>query len=192
MTLVSVVLAAGSATRFGGDKLTAPFRGQPLLHHAIRAARAAPVERVLVVCPPSLDIGAWDASPPVETVEIDSDALSASLKAGIAAARDADGAFVFLGDMPLIPHGVAGRLADILGDRFAGVPRHGEANGHPVLFSARAFQALMRLEGDQGGGALLKTRDDIAFLDVADDAIALDVDRTEDLARLEDRATRGG
>ena len=44
MTLVALVLAAGSARRFGSDKLSAPFRGLPLVRHAIRAARANPVD----------------------------------------------------------------------------------------------------------------------------------------------------
>ena len=187
MKLASIVLAAGAATRFGSDKLAATFQNQPLLHHAIRAARAAPAERVLVVCPPAQDIGTWDSEPLVEAVRVESDALSTSLKAGIAAANEMDGAFIFLGDMPLVPHGVAGQLATILGDSFAAVPCHAGMNGHPVLLSARAFAAVARLEGDHGAGKLLKERDGIAFLNVGNDAILLDVDRPEDVARLEQR-----
>jgi molybdenum cofactor cytidylyltransferase len=184
---VGVVLAAGAASRFGSDKLSARFRGEPLVHHAIRAARAAPVERVIVVCPPGLAIGEWTGTPPVTAVRIASDALSTSLKAGIAAAGDADGAFVFLGDMPLIPHGLAERLAGALGGAFAAVPRHRGKKGHPVLLSARAFAEIAGLEGDEGAGKLLKARRDVVFVDGAAEAISLDVDRPEDLARLERR-----
>ncbi len=188
MTLVAIVLAAGSARRFGSDKLSAVFHGEPLVHHAIRAARVAPVERVFVVCGAQLDIGTWPPSPPVEAVRIASTALSASLQAGIAAAGEAEGAFIFLGDMPLIPPEVAGRLAPALGDQFAAVPRHAGKNGHPVLLSSRAFAEIAALTGDQGAGRLLKRRDDVAFVETADDTILLDVDRVEDLARLEHRS----
>ena len=41
-SFAAIVLAAGSARRFGGRKLLAPFDGRPLLHHALAAARAAP------------------------------------------------------------------------------------------------------------------------------------------------------
>ena len=112
-----------AGTRFGGDKLSAQFNGEPLIAHAIRAARAAPVSRVIVVCPPALDIGAWPGAPEVEELRIASPELSASLKAGIAAAAGADAAFIFLGDMPLIPHGLAAQLAAALGENFAAVPR---------------------------------------------------------------------
>ena len=190
MRLVSIVLAAGSARRFGSDKLSAEFRGEPLVRHAIRAARAAPVERVMVICSDKLSVGDWPGGPPVETVRIASNALSASLQAGITAANGASGAFIFLGDMPLIPPNVAGKVADALGDHFAAVPRHAGKNGHPVLLSARAFPEIARLTGDEGAGRLLKQRADVAFVDVEEDTILLDVDRAEDLARLESRQSR--
>lgn len=185
MKLVSVVLAAGSSSRFGSDKLSALFRNQPLVSHAIRAARAAPVDRVIVVCRPGFAIGEWEGNPPVTAVPVKSDALSTSLKAGIGAAGDADGAFIFLGDMPLVPHDVAVKLADALDDRFAALPRHRGRVGHPVLLSARAFPEIARLEGDQGAGKLLKGRTDLAFEEIANPAIHLDIDRAEDMARLE-------
>ena len=187
MNLAAIVLAAGSARRFGSDKLSAPFHGEPLVHHAIRAARAAPVDRVIVVGSERLAIGEWPERPPVELVRIASNALSESLKAGIAATGESDGAFVFLGDMPLIPHGIAARLSARLYGHFAVVPRHAGANGHPVLLSRRAFGEVIGLSGDEGAGRLLKRRDDVAFVDVAEEAILLDVDRAEDLARLESR-----
>ena len=184
MRLVAIVLAAGAARRFGSDKLSATFAGEPLVHHAIRAARAAPVERVIVVCGPALAIGAWTGTPPVEAVRIASAALSDSLKAGIAAAYACDGAFVFLGDMPLAPHAVAARLAEALGGNYAAIPRHDGANGHPVLLSAIAFADIAALSEDEGAGRLLKRRSDLAFVDAPDRAILLDVDRPADLASL--------
>jgi molybdenum cofactor cytidylyltransferase len=187
VSLAAIVLAAGSARRFGSDKLSAPFRGEPLVYHAIRAARAAPVERVIMVCGERLVPGDWPGSPPVEVVCIASSALSESLKAGVAAAGAADGAFIFLGDMPLIPYSVSASLATRLGGHFAVVPRHAGTNGHPVLLSGRAFADIAGLSGDEGAGRLLRQRSDVAFVDVEDETILLDVDRAEDLVRLEAR-----
>jgi molybdenum cofactor cytidylyltransferase len=187
MNAIALVLAAGSARRFGGDKLSAPFRGEPLLAHAIRAARAAPVERVVVVTRPGQDIGEWPGAPPVERLELESEAMSASLKAGIAAAGTAGAAFVFLGDMPLVPHPVAARLSNAIGDAYAAVPRCQGKPGHPVLLSARAFADVAALTGDRGAGPLLKARGDVAWLDVEDGGVLQDVDRAGDIARLEGR-----
>lgn len=186
MSLAAIVLAAGAGKRFGGGKMSAPFRREPLIRHAIRAARAAPVARVIVACPADLDIGEWrDAGPAVEMLPIVSGALSDSLKAGVAAGSDSEGLFVFLGDMPLVPAGVAHELAALLRDRYAALPRHRGLPGHPVLFAPRAFPDLLRLEGDRGAGSLLRGRKDVAFLDWPDEGVLLDVDRAEDIARLE-------
>jgi molybdenum cofactor cytidylyltransferase len=182
MNLAAIILAAGKASRFGGDKLSASFSGEPLLAHAIRAARAGPVSRVILVCPPSFDTSLW---PDIETVRIASPQMSASLKAGIAAAAGADGAFIFLGDMPLVPHSIAAGLAGALGDKFAAVPRWQGRSGHPVLLSARAFPLITALTGDEGAGRLLKARKDVAFVDCADEGVLLDIDHAEDIARLE-------
>lgn len=190
--LAALVLAAGSARRFGSDKLSASFRGEPLVHHAIRAARAAPVDHVYVICGETLVLGDWPGEPAVEAVRITSTALSASLGAGVAAAGSAAGAFVYLGDMPLIPHDVAHRLAAAIGGAYAAVPRHAGTNGHPVLLSARAFADIARLSGDEGAGRLLKQRGDVIMVDIPVDTILLDVDSAEDLARLERRPRDGG
>lgn len=187
MSLAALVLAAGSGTRFGGDKLSALFRGEPLIRHAIRAAQAAQVSQILVVAAPGLDIGEWAGEPKVDVLRLASPELSTSLKAGIAALADAGGAFIYLGDMPLIPDGIAAQLAGALGESFAAIPRYGGRQGHPVLLSARAFSAIAGLAGDAGAGKLLKERRDIAFVDTPDEGVLLDIDRVEDITRLEQR-----
>ncbi len=183
-----MVLAAGAGTRFGGGKLSAPLDGEPLLHHAIRAARAAPVSRIIVVASTALTIGEWPGNPPVERITVDSDALSTSLKAGLAAAGQCDGAFIFLGDMPRIPHSIAGQLAAALGKNYAAIPGHQGLAGHPVLLSARSFADVSTITGDRGAGQLLKAREDIAWVDCDDPGVLLDVDTRQDIERLKNAA----
>ncbi|PXA94469.1 molybdopterin-guanine dinucleotide biosynthesis protein MobA, partial [Caulobacter sp. D5] len=52
MRLEAIVLAAGAASRFGGGKLLADYRGRPLLDHALDTALAAPARGVTVVLRP--------------------------------------------------------------------------------------------------------------------------------------------
>ena len=194
MTRIAIVLAAGAATRFGGGKLNASFRGEPLIAHALRAARAAPVDRVIVIAAPALDIGDWPGTPEVETIRTQSAALSQSLATGIAAAQDlgADAVFVFLGDMPLVPAGVAAVLAGQLRGSYAAVPESEGRPGHPVLFAARAFADLLALRGDAGAGLLLRGRDDVVRVAIDDPGILLDVDVPGDITRLSERQNGAG
>jgi molybdenum cofactor cytidylyltransferase len=181
----AVVLAAGSSRRFGSDKLSALFDGEPLVAHAIRAALAAPVDRVIVVAHPALTITEQAG---VEVVRITSHALPDSLRAGLAAAGDVDGLFVFLGDMPLVPHGAAQRLAEQIGAAYAAMPLHAGKPGHPVLLSRQAFADIATLTGDAGAGKLLREREDVVFDDCPDPLIHADIDRPEELAALVRRA----
>ncbi len=184
MNRVALVLAAGSARRFGSDKLSAPLLGAPLVHHAIRAACAAPVSRVIVVAHPRLELGAWSGEPPVEVVRLASGGLAESLRAGVAAADQATGVFVFLGDMPLVPHNAAPALGARIGESYAAMPVHAGEPGHPVLLSRLALADVATLEGDAGAGKLLRARDDVVLVDWPDASIHADVDRPDDLARI--------
>jgi molybdenum cofactor cytidylyltransferase len=178
MRLAAIVLAAGKGGRFGGDKRKALFRGEPLLHHALGCARAAPVERVITV------MREGDTLLPGECVTLASDALAASLKAGIAAAGDVDGVFIFLGDMPLVPHGIAARLLAAIGDGIAAVPVYLGQPGHPVLVLRRGFPLVGALCGDHGLGQLLRGRSDVVRLPVDDEGVVLDADTPQGLAAL--------
>lgn len=180
--VAAIVLAAGHGTRFGGGKLSAPLRGQPLLHHAIAAALASPAERVIVVGRPGTVL---PADPRLSPVELASAALSDSLRAGLAAVGEAEAALIFLGDMPLVPHVMAARLLTVLGEGLAALPEFGGKPGHPVVLARRGFFLAAALTGDEGLGRVLRGRADVVRLAVADEGVVLDIDTPEALARLE-------
>lgn len=183
-SFVAIVLAAGRSERFGGGKLAAPLAGRPLLDHAVRAALAAPAEQVIVVGRPETHI---HADPRVRLVELASPALSDSLRAGLAEAGDAAGAFIFLGDMPLVPPGMAARLVAAIGEAPAALPEWRGRPGHPVLLGRRAFALIEGLTGDEGLGRILRGLAGVVRLPTDDEGVVLDVDRPEDLGAIADR-----
>lgn len=178
----AIVLAAGKSERFGADKLAAPFHGRPLVAHALAAACLAPVERVIVVSRVPLVLPD-DAR--IRPVIVESDALSQSLQAGLLEAADCDAAFIFLGDMPLIPHGMAARIAGALGGAIAAWPEHAGRPGHPLLLARRGFELADGLSGDEGLGRILRSRADVVRLPVEDPGVLLDADTPEALRNLE-------
>jgi molybdenum cofactor cytidylyltransferase len=179
MGIVAVVLAAGRGTRFGSDKLAAPIGDRSVLERSIAAALAAPVERVIVVARPHTAV---PSDPRVIRVEARGPALSDSLRAGIAAADEAEGAFIFLGDMPLVPPELAGRLSEAIGQAIAAVPMRDGRPGHPVLLARAGFALAERLRGDAGLGALLRGRADVVELAVREAGATLDIDTQSDIA----------
>jgi molybdenum cofactor cytidylyltransferase len=190
LRLDAVVLAAGFGARFGGRKLTAPWRGGRLIDGALAAALAAPVREVVVVT--GADAGVADRLGEGERVRLvhapdHPDGMAASLKAGVAAlSADCEGVFVFLGDMPLIPPDVPPALAAALarGAR-AAAPAFEGRRGHPVLFGRSLFPALARLEGDEGAREVLRGLGaDLAIVPTSDPGVLIDVDAPGDLDAL--------
>ena len=187
--LEAIVLAAGAGTRFGGGKLTAPYGEGVLLDAALDAAFAAPVRAVTVVwgadnavlqaASRHADRNGQSARLHLVHNSLHAEGMGASLRTAVGALPpDTAGAFVFLGDMPRIPHDIAPRLADALaaGARAAAPVCNGQ-RGHPALFSAELFPALLSLAGDRGAGWLLNAMTHgLALIPTEDDGVLFDVD----------------
>jgi molybdenum cofactor cytidylyltransferase len=192
--LEAVVLAAGSARRFGGGKLTAAFGDGVLLDGALAAAFAAPVRAVTLVSgadAPAVEAAAWafadragqSARLRIAYAPDHAEGMAASLRVGIASLPDdVEGVFVFLGDMPRIPHAVLAPLAERLPAGGAAAPVFAGRRGHPAVFARALFPDLMALSGDQGARQLLD-RAGVARVEAPDDGVLFDVDEVGDLQR---------
>jgi molybdenum cofactor cytidylyltransferase len=187
LRLAALVLAAGQGSRFGGQKLTAQWEDGMLIDGALRAAMAAPVEEILVVTGADPDvIKAVDAynDERLRTVYAENHikGLSASLKAGIAALSPGiHGAFIFLGDMPRIPHEVLPQLCEAIDNGApAAAPVHHGVRGHPVILASPLFGMLMDLQGDNGANGLLNALGpQVVTIPTTDDGILFDVDEPQ-------------
>ncbi|HZZ36566.1 MAG TPA: nucleotidyltransferase family protein, partial [Caulobacteraceae bacterium] len=164
----AVVLAAGAGSRFGGAKLTAAWRGGVLLDGALAAAFAAPARNVTVVTGADPNVEAAARAFAAATGQADrlrlvhaadhAEGMAATLRAGIASLpADAAGVFVFLGDMPRVPHAVLAQLARALcAGATAAAPQFAGQRGHPVLFGRALFPDLRALTGDEGARSVLQ------------------------------------
>ena len=195
----AIVLAAGAGRRFamesGGRKLLAAFEGRPLIAGALDTAFAAPARRVILTTDGDPDLAAigrdharaLGREPDLDVI-VATDAaegMGASLRAAVAALpADADGAFVFLGDMPRVPSGLAQTLAEAVRPGIdLAAPRFEGRRGHPVLFGRACFPALLALAGDVGAREVLATAGKrLALVDSPDAGVLFDIDRREDLA----------
>jgi molybdenum cofactor cytidylyltransferase len=192
--LEAIVLAAGSGSRFGGGKLTHPWRGGLLIDGALAAAFAAPVRAVTVVT--GADPGAAAAARAFAEragqagrlrlvhCEGHAEGMGATLRAGVASLPpDTDGAFVFLGDMPAIPAAILPALAAALAAGApAAAPEFQGQRGHPVLFSRTLFRQLAAVAGDEGARSVLRgLGKELALIETDDAGVLADIDRRADL-----------
>ncbi|RJT05244.1 NTP transferase domain-containing protein [Halococcus sp. IIIV-5B] len=193
-TVVGVLLAAGTSSRFGvANKLLAEVDGEPLVRHAARTLRDARLSGLVAV----LGCDAAAVRDALAQNEGDSEdfrfvtnpdyerGLSTSVRAGVdAAAEVGANAVVFLpGDMP----GVDPETVDLLVDTHradladAVAASHDNRRGNPVLFDEQHFPALRAVRGDVGGKPVLLDADRGAVVETDDRGVRADVDTREDL-----------
>jgi molybdenum cofactor cytidylyltransferase len=160
--VVAVVLAAGSATRFGGGKLLAPLEGRPILQHVLDRLAAAGIDEVVVV------LGS-EASAVERAIEWRNErrvrnpdpsrGLSSSLQLGIDAVdAEATAAMIVLGDQPLLPARAIRAMLDagVVDAKPIVVPVYADDAGrNPVLLGRAAFGLVDAASGDRGIGPLL-------------------------------------
>jgi len=191
----ALVLAAGTGSRFGGGKLLAPWRDGVLLDGALAAAFAAPARRVTLVT--GMDagrvagaagafaerIGQSERLSVVHAADY-AEGLGASLRTGAAALPpDCGGVFVFLGDMPRVPHAVLdGLAAEVRAGAPAAAPTFDGRRGNPALLGAALIPQLLGLKGDAGARAILQALGPrLALVEAPDDGVLFDVDERGDL-----------
>ncbi len=195
-TVAAIILAAGRSTRMGANKLLADVGGAPMVRVVAQAVLASAARPVLVVTGHQADeVRAALAGLEVKCVANPDFAqgLATSLKAGLRAVpSDADGVLVVLGDMPRVTSEHLDRLSAAFaasGGSAVIVPTHEGRRGNPVLWPRALFAGMLALDGDAGARRLLASHADrVREVDLATDAIFLDVDTPEALADL--RANR--
>jgi molybdenum cofactor cytidylyltransferase len=192
--IAAIVLAAGRSSRMAPRHklLTDMADGRSMLAHTVDHVLASAARPVIVVTGHrAAEVRASLAERPVHFVlaERHGEGLAESLKAGLAALPDDAAAFlVCLGDMPLVGPTVLARMMaayDPDEGRSIVVPVFNGQPGNPVLWDRRYVAEMQHLSGDTGARALLRRHaDDVAEIEVDDDAVLVDFDTEASLARL--------
>jgi nicotine blue oxidoreductase len=183
----ALVLAAGEGSRFGGPKQLAELDRRPLLEHVLITLAAVPaVERTVVVLGARADeirarVDLHGAEPLVCESWVEGQA--ASLRAGLTALDDVDGALILLGDQPgITPAAIEAVLAHFDGTRplravYDGTP------GHPVVMPRALIPRALELQGDEGARELLEISG-VRRIEVGHLCEPADVDTPADLDAL--------
>lgn len=191
--VVVSILAAGLGTRMlGPNKLLEPLEGRSLVRHVAEAALASRAARVAVVL-------GYEASRVREALAglaldrvhnpVFAEGMASSIRAVVASHGQQASAIIFcLGDMPRVTPAVINALIDAHAAHpgaLACQPVFEGRRGNPVLWSARAFPALLELTGTEGARRLLQEfRAEVRETPVDCPGILIDVDTPSDLATL--------
>ncbi len=185
LKIVGLLLAAGSASRFGSDKLRHALpHGVPIAVQAARHLKSEVPRVVAVVRPGSAEFSKALADEDCEVVvwENAAEGMGASLACAARAAGPADGYLVALADMPFIRRSSIAAVRDALaGGAAIAAPYFRARRGHPVGIAGRYLPDLLALKGDEGARQLL-SKEKVLKIPLGDPGVIRDIDRPEDLA----------
>ena len=184
--IYAVVLAAGRASRFDGNKLTRDLGGRPLLHYSLTAAQAAFPGNVLLVAGHESEAIVESSGDLASRVVINPDysaGQGSSIAVGVRACRDAaDAILIMLADQPLVTATILKQLAATWSgdDNHIVASDYGDAQGPPVLFGKGAFKQLCELDADHGAKKVIRSGD-FEVTTIAVGSRGFDVDTPQDL-----------
>lgn len=193
MKLGCVLLAAGSSKRFGSDKLLYEINGEPMALWSIRALPLNMFYKVVAVVKRGAAAELFRREK-IETVINDrpQDGAGLSVRLGTERMLGTDAVMFMVCDQPYLKKESIVKLID----RFISVPDmitalgDGENRGNPIIYPAKYFGELMRIEGDNGGREVIKAHpEDLFVLNAAQRVELMDVDTRE--AELSAAAMRG-
>jgi len=188
MRIVAILLAAGSATRFGSDKLLhalpheVPIAVQSARH--LKAVFAKDLYAVVRPDTPKLAELLRAEGCEIAVCKNAAEGMGVSLARAVQAAGPAGAYVVALADMPFIrPSSIEAVRDALLRGAALAAPYFRARRGHPVGIAGRFHDQLTRLQGDEGARRLLAENERaLVKIPVGDPGVVRDIDRPEDLA----------
>ncbi|HEY0557642.1 MAG TPA: nucleotidyltransferase family protein [Thermoanaerobaculia bacterium] len=190
--VAGILLAAGTSSRMGSNKMLFELEGESVLRRAARRALAAGLSPLVVVLGHEADKAKreldglpcqWTLNPLYEQ------GINSSLKAGITAVRDLDAkaAMVMLADMPYVTTEMIAAMiarfrasvAPLAISDYAGV------NAPPMVYDQSLFGELLAMEGEGCGRQVVKRHKGEAEVLPWPVAALADLDVPEDYARVQ-------
>lgn len=187
--IAGVILAAGGSERFGTPKQVLKWRGEPFIRHMALNALEAGLSPLMAVTGANRElIEASICDLPLKIVQNPAweTGQSSSMQAGLKALPpDCEGVIFLLADQPQVSPILIRRLIERFWENRSLVtaPLTDSGRANPVLFDKETFSALMDVEGDRGGRAILN-KFQVDWLPWVDGRISLDVDKPRDYKRL--------
>lgn len=192
MRVGAVLMASGAGARFGSNKLLYPIGGVPMVERAFASLPAELFDRACVVSryPDILSLAGERGYLPVSNPHA-AQGQSASVRLGLSALTDMDGALFAVCDQPWLRRDSVERLlADFTAhpDCICSLSWRGE-RGSPAVFPRELFPELLELTGDRGGGGVIRAhRDRLRLVEVSAPVELQDVDTRPDEAPASDES----
>jgi molybdenum cofactor cytidylyltransferase len=191
--LTAVVLAAGSSTRMGTNKLLLPFDGEPLVRRTAREISGAGFDEVLVVVGyQHEEVVAALAGLPIRHARNPeyAEGMGTSFRSAVSSLAS-EAALFALADQPFLTAADYRRVREAYLDARPAIVsvRYGDVTAPPHLFARELFPELAQLR--HGARLVLQRHADRAVVLAFAPDLLMDIDTPEDYERARSRLSSG-
>ncbi len=191
--LAAVILSGGQSSRMGFPKALLPYRGETFLEHLLAVTAHPQISVRRIVLGPDAGAITQALALPSDDIVINGDWQFGQLSSIHAALRSlppgTDGILLCLVDHPLVSAELVGQLVEAFYATRKGIvlPVCNGRRGHPVIFSAKLYDALLAAPLDQGARVVVWAHaQDLAEVVTADEGCLWNVNDPATLAKLTD------
>lgn len=202
----AIILAGGTSSRMGAErnKLLLPLHNRPVLAHVLEAALGSQARPIVLVLGYQTQIVREKLQHTLQKnaiiiVENPSyqQGQSTSMQAGLRAlltlsndyTKNIEAAIFLLGDQPMLTSTMIDGLLTLRAQTHKRIvlPLYQGQRGNPVIFALDLAPELLAVTGDEGGRGILKRHpDEIATLEMGEEAANFDVDTWEAYLKVQD------
>ena len=200
--IYAVILAAGTSSRLGFNKLTLKIDGRSVIQMAVTPFLLPSIKKVFVVTNPDYinlkrevdELKTHNSK--LITFACNPDymqGMSSSIKVVVPFIKDADAVFFQLGDKPFIKKEMVEQMAELYANREKNlfniiVPVYRGRKGHPVLMDIKPYiKEMQNLEGDKGLREIIDNHSEsVLFID-GDEGNIFDIDTEGEIHTLRER-----
>jgi molybdenum cofactor cytidylyltransferase len=188
----ALILAAGTSSRFGMNKLLLPFGGKTVLESTIGKFCLNEIDEIIVVGGAFMED--FKKAIHIKKVKwiLNSDykkGMSSSLRIGLSNLQNgSDGVFVTPADMPLFKTATVKRMIAKFEKGKILIPTFGKKKGHPVLLDRELFDKFASYRSDKIlYDGIQRNLRQVELIDVDDEGILVDLDLKEDYEKIRHR-----
>jgi len=183
----AIILAAGSSTRMGTQKLLLPYNSSTIIETVVDHVLESSIDKIMIVLGNDKDeITKALGNKPVEFCHNPhpENGMLSSVKCGFnALPEESRISLVYLGDQPGISPFVTNRIIDVYNQGLHGIviPVYKNRRGHPLLVDIKYRKEIEKLDMEKGLRSLMQLfPSDILEVEVDEPGILVDIDTKED------------
>lgn len=181
--LDAVIMAAGSSSRMGENKLLLHIRNKPIISHLINNINHKIFDKAVLVYS-SDEVAEQIDTKEINTIKTDTGQQKhITVKLGTEACSDSDGIMFLVADQPFLTKETIKRLAKLFYE-YPGkiiIPKCKGKQRNPVIFPSKVYNELMGINGDRGGRDVIDNHPELTlYAEFNDESEFVDIDTRQD------------